>query len=343
MVDNRFFSKATPISLADIARRTASTLKAADTTMLIHSVAPLDTAGIGDISFLDNTKYLDSFARSKASACFVRSKFAHRAPEGMALLVNDQPYASFAEISAALYPSTRPAATIHPQAVVAQSATIGQRVTLGAGVIIGDKAEIGDDVVIGANTVIGDGVIIGRDTQIGALCSLSHTLIGKHVILHRSVHIGQDGFGFAPTPRGLLKVPQLGRVVIGDHVEIGSNSCIDRGAGPDTMIGNGTKIDNLVQIGHNVVIGQHCVIVSQCGIAGSVTIGDGVMLGGQVGVSGHLTIGNGARVAAQSGIIADIPPGATYGGYPAVPVRDWHRQTVALSRLIKHTTNHEED
>ncbi len=321
MVDTRFFDKATPLRLSEIAALTGATLSGAD--KVIESLAPLDTATGADLSFLDNTKYVAAFSKSAAAACFVRSKFTLHAAEGMSLLITDQPYASYATLAAHMYP-TNPTNSVHPTA------------------ILGRNVELGDAVSIGAYTVISDGVVIGEGTQIGAHCSISHAIIGKNCILHRGIHIGQDGFGFAPTAKGLLKVPQLGRVMIGDGVEIGSGTCIDRGAGPDTIIGSGSKIDNLVQIGHNVQLGKHCVIVSQVGIAGSTIVGDGTMLGGQVGVSGHLNIGSGVKVAAQSGIISDIPAGATFGGYPAQPVRDWHRQTIALSRLIKTNTNTEE-
>jgi len=315
MVDTRFFDKPAPMRLSEIAALVGASLSGADKT--IEGLAPLDTATSSDLSFLDNTKYLASFAKSQAAACLVRSKFALHAPEGMSLLITDQPYSSYATIAAHLFPE-KPDYAVHPTAII------------GANVILGEN------VSVGPYSVIGDGVMVGAGTRIGAHCSISHAIIGKDCLLHRGIHIGQDGFGFAPTPKGLLKVPQLGRVMIGDNVEIGSGTCIDRGAGPDTMIGAGTKIDNLVQIGHNVQIGRHCVIVSQVGIAGSTTIGDGTMLGGQVGISGHLSIGPGAKIAAQSGILGDIPAGSTYGGSPAVPVRDWHRQTVALSKLIKN-------
>jgi len=324
MADERFFDKAAPLRLSEIAALTGAALATgSDGGKIITSLAPLDAASASDLSFLDNTKYLASFSKSNAGACFVRSKFALHAPAGMQLLITDQPYACYAAIATHMYPAKR-ASGVHTTA------------------IIGERVELGDNVSIGPYTVIGDGVVIGANTQIGAQCSISHAIIGRDCLFHASINIGQDGFGFAPTAKGLMKVPQLGRVLIGDNVEIGAGSCIDRGAGPDTIIGNGTKIDNLVQIGHNVQIGNHCVVVSQCGIAGSTIIGDGVMLGGQVGVSGHLHIGPGAKVAAQSGVITDIPPGSTFGGYPAQPVRDWHRQTVALSRLIRHNSTTEE-
>jgi UDP-3-O-[3-hydroxymyristoyl] glucosamine N-acyltransferase len=178
-------------------------------------------------------------------------------------------------------------------------------------------------------------VRIGRQSVIGAGATVCNALLGDRVIIHSGARIGQDGFGFAMGPRGHLKVPQIGRVVIQDDVEIGANSTIDRGANRDTVIGEGTKIDNLVQIGHNVVIGRHCVIVSQVGISGSTELGDFVSCGGQAGLTGHLRIGMGAQIAAQSGVMNDIAPGAKMGGSPARPSRDWLRSVSALDKLAK--------
>ena len=200
---------------------------------------------------------------------------------------------------------------------------------------IGPGAEVGAGSVICANAVVGAGVRIGRDSTIGAGVSLSHALVGNRVIVHAGARIGQDGFGYQPGPGGHLKVPQIGRVVLQDDVEIGAGSTIDRGALRDTVIGEGTKIDNLVQIAHNVVIGRHCIIVSQTGISGSTTLGDFVMLGGQVGVVGHCTIGDGAQIAASSNVKGDVPPGVRWGGSPAKPVREWFREMTTLKKLAE--------
>ena len=337
MVDSRFFIKPAPLSINDIVSLTGAQAVLAsgakpDTSRCFADVAPLDRAGANDISFLDNTKYAASFAQSKAGACFVRSKFANRAPEGMVLLVTEEPYTAYALTARKLYPAPAFAAEISPRATIAATATIGTGVRIEAGAVIGEHVVIGNNSLIGANTVIDDGVTIGSQCRIGALCTISHSVLGNRVTLHRGIHIGQDGFGFAPSRTGIVKVPQLGRVVIEDDVEIGSGSCIDRGAGPDTIIGMGSKIDNLVQIGHNVQLGRFVIIAAQCGIAGSTVIGDGAMLGGQVGVSGHVQIGSGTKFAAQSGIMTDVPQGATYGGSPAVPIKDWHRQTATIAK-----------
>jgi UDP-3-O-[3-hydroxymyristoyl] glucosamine N-acyltransferase len=200
---------------------------------------------------------------------------------------------------------------------------------------VGARAEIGRRTLIGANAVIGPGVVIGDDCVVGAGATISHSLIGDRVNVYPGARLGQDGFGFAMGPEGHLKVPQLGRVIVEDDVEIGANTTIDRGAGPDTVIGAGTKIDNLVQIGHNVRLGRGCILVAQVGISGSTRFGDGVAAGGQAGFTGHLHVGAGARIAAQSGVMRDVEPGATIGGSPAVPIQEFLRQGVVLHRLAR--------
>jgi UDP-3-O-[3-hydroxymyristoyl] glucosamine N-acyltransferase len=337
MVDSRFFPAAAAFDLESLSQLTGASLKLppGSETRTYSGVAPLDKAGADEVSFLDNVKYLDMFAASRAGACFVRPRYVSRAPAGMALLVTETPYYAFALATRHLYPEPAPESVVAPSAVIEPGAAIGQGARIDAGAVISAGADIGDDCWIGANTVIGAGVRIGKSSRIGALCTISHSIIGQRVIIHRGVHIGQDGFGFAPAPAGILKVPQMGRVIIGDDVEIGSGTCIDRGAGPDTTVGSHTKIDNLVQIGHNVQIGRFTLIAAQTGIAGSTLIGDGVMVGGQAGFSGHIHIGSKARIAARSGVMTDIPPGETYGGAPAVPVKDWHRQTATIAKLSK--------
>jgi len=336
MADPRFFANAGPIALGRVASLIGAELAAtADPGRPIRDVAPLDTAGPGDLSFLDNPRYAAAFAKSRASACIVTPGQARKAPPGMDLLLSPAPYMAYALAARAFYPRPRPVPGIAASATIDPTARIGAEVAIGPGVVVGPRATIGDRVTIGANSVIETAVEIGADCLIGPLVVLSHCTLGARVTLHPGVKIGQDGFGFAPDPKGHVKVQQLGRVIIGEDCEIGANTTIDRGSGPDTVVGAGTWIDNLVQLGHNVRVGRGCIIVAQTGISGSTRLGDFVVTGGQVGMAGHLTIGDGARLAAQSGLMHDIPPGATFGGTPAVPIAQFHRQTVALARLAR--------
>lgn len=334
MADPRFFTRSGPFALGDLAAAVNGEIRAAAPDRTFADVAPLDTAGPEDVSFLDNRRYVDRFAASRAGACLVHPDFADRAPEGMALIVTPEPYRAYARVAAMFYPPSVPSAGIHPSAVVDPTASLGEGVRVEAGAVIGAGAEIGAGCHIGPNAVVGPGVVMGEGCVVGANASVSHTLMGAKVIVYPGCRIGQDGFGFAMGPKGHLKVPQLGRVVIGDDVEIGANTTIDRGAGPDTVIGSGCRIDNLVQIGHNVQLGPGCVIVAQVGISGSTRLGRGVVVAGQGGIAGHLSIGDGAQVAAQSGVMRDIPPGGTVMGTPAKPIKEFWREVAALKNLV---------
>lgn len=253
-----------------------------------------------------------------------------------------EPYRGFAKAIALYYPdslrvkaASSPAENgpsahaIHPTAVLEPD------VTVEPGAVIGAEAQIGKGTTIAAGAIIGYRVHIGRDSYIGPNASVTHALIGNRAVIHAGVAIGQDGFGFAMGREGHLKVPQIGRVIVQDEVEIGANSTVDRGALRDTIIGEGTKIDNLVQIGHNVIVGRHCVIVSQTGISGSSELGDFVALGGQVGLVGHIKIGAGAQIAASSNVRGAVPAGARWGGTPAKPVRQWFREVTLLKQLAE--------
>ncbi len=336
MADPRFFRAAGPLTLREIARLASAELDgAADPARPMKDVAPLEAAGEDDVSFLDNRRYLDAFRSSKAGACVVAPEYAEQAPKGMALLKAAKPYRAYALVARAFYPPSPRQEGRHQTAVVDPTAQIGSGTAIGPGVVIGARAEIGPDCLIGANAVIADGVVIGAGTDIGANAFLTHCLIGARCQIHAGVCIGNRGFGFAMDADGILDVPQLGRVILEDDVEVGANSTIDRGAGPDTMVGAGSKIDNLVQIGHNVRLGRQCVLVAQSGIAGSTKLEDHVVVAAQAGVAGHLRIGKGAQLAAKSGVMRDVPPGLAVGGAPAMPLREFFRLCTIWQRQLK--------
>ncbi|MCI4680438.1 UDP-3-O-(3-hydroxymyristoyl)glucosamine N-acyltransferase [Rhodoblastus acidophilus] len=342
MEEMKFFRRAVAPTLAEIVEWTgAKPAGEVDLNVKIFDVAPLDRARPGDLVFLDNPKYADQLAQTRATACLVSERYADRAPAGVAALVVREPYRACAMVTARIYPeAARPGSWfdshgVSPGANVHPLARLEPGVIVDPGAVVGPHAEIGADAVIGPNSVIGPHVRVGRGSTVGAGATVANALIGDRVIIHPGVRIGQDGFGFAMSPRGHLKAPQVGRVIIQDDVEIGANSTIDRGANRDTIIGEGAKIDNLVQIAHNVVVGRHCVIVSQVGISGSTELGDFVVAGGQAGITGHLKIGMGAQIAAQSGVMADVAPGAKMGGSPARDARLWLKGVAALDRMVR--------
>jgi len=340
MPDRRFFTARGPFRLAELARLAGAELKpseAGDKT--IRDVAPLDAAGPDEVSFLDNPRYVDAFKASRAGACIVSPDRAGDAPAGMALLVSPNPYRGYALIAQAFYPDPAPRSAVAREANVDSSAKIGTGTVVEPGAVVGARAEIGRDGVIGAGAVIGPGVVLGDAVHIGPCASVRYAIVGSRVRIFAGARIGEDGFGFAPDPSGHVKVPQLGRVLIGDDVEVGANTTIDRGAGPDTVIGEGCRIDNLVQIGHNVRLGKGCIIIAQSGISGSTVLEDHVIVAAQGGLAGHLRIGKGARIGAQAGIMRDVPAGESVLGSPAVPVRQFFRQVTVLARLATGKKN----
>lgn len=334
MADSRFFTVAGPFTVAQLAARTGAAIAgAAQSDRILKDVAPLDVAGPDHVGFFDNAKYLEVFRGTGAGAAFVHPGRTEAAPKTLTLLLTPAPYRAYAIAAQAFYPDPPPVPGIAPGAVIDPTARLGPDCAVESNAVIGARVETGRACLIGANAVIGSGCVLGDEVRVGAGATLSHCIVGSRVRIYPGARIGQDGFGFSPNGDRPIKVPQLGRVIVGDDVEVGANTTIDRGAGPDTVIGAGTMIDNLVQIGHNVQVGRGCVLVAQMGIAGSTQFGDFVMVGGQVGVIGHLKIGSGARIAGQSGVVRDVAPGEAVMGSPAVPIREHHRQLLLLRRL----------
>lgn len=297
-------------------------------------VKPLDTAGPEHLSFLDNAAYKDKAPTSKAGAMLVKPDDVHLVPATCVALVSKNPYAALAKALALFHPQPEVQPGISAQAVVSGKATIDPTARIEPGAVVYAGATIGPRVHVGAHTVIGEGVTLGAETRIGPHCSLIKTRVGERCIIHGGVRIGQDGFGFAPDGGKLVKVPQVGGVVIGNDVEIGANSTIDCGALGDTVLADMVKLDNQVQVAHNVTIGYATVVAAQTGIAGSTRIGAACMIGGQVGIAGHLAIADKVQVAGRSGVTKSITePGSIWAGLPAEPIREWRRRMAAMSRL----------
>jgi UDP-3-O-[3-hydroxymyristoyl] glucosamine N-acyltransferase len=311
----------------------------------VRGLASLDEAGPMHLTFFDNLKYADQLASTKAGACVVSARFEASVPADVAVLRAVNPFREFVKIARELYrDALRPQSCcgnsgIAPSAVIDPTAHLEDDVIVDPLAVIGPNVEIGAGTVIGAGAVISANVRIGRDCNVGARTSIQHALIGNNVLIHPGCSIGQDGYGFVFFgPDGHLKMPQVGRVLIQNDVEIGAGTTIDRGSLRDTVIGESTKIDNQVQIGHNVTIGRHCLLAAQIGLAGSLTIGDNVALGAKVGINDHLRIGDDAQVTAMSAVKDDIPAGGRWGGFFAKPTKQWFREIVALERLVRDST-----
>ncbi len=335
MADTRFFSKPNAYSLGTIAARTGCELVSDDMALYeVSDVSTLADAGPEHLAFLDNKKYRDQFSVTKAGAVIIHPDMAVIAPKGARLLLSKTPYKSYALAAQLFYPEQRPAPSIAATARIDPTAKIAACVTIGDFVVIGPHAEIGEGTWVEPFAYIGEGCLIGAGCRIGAHAMVSYALIGNKTRLYTGVRVGQDGFGFAIDPAGYVKVPQLGRVIIGNGVEIGANTTIDRGTSGDTVIGDGTWIDNLVQIAHNVKMGRGCVLAAQVGISGSTELGDFVVMGGQVGVAGHLKIGTMARIAAKSGVTKNVPAKEEWMGYPALPMKRCLRQVVILNQMV---------
>jgi len=345
MTEPFFFDRGDGLTVREIAVLVgAGPHRAADLDRRVTGIAALDRAGPRDLAFLDRAKYADGLAATGAGACLTVERFASRAPDHVSVLLVRDPYRAFVEVARRLYPdAARPSSLFEASGVAAgafihPTARIENGVTVDPGAIIGPRAEIGAGTVICAGAVIGPNVRIGRNCSIGANASVTHAVIGDRVVIHSGSHIGQDGFGYVRGASGHTKVPQIGRVIIQDDVEIGALTAVDRGAIRDTVIGEGSKIDNIVQVGHNVQIGRHCVVAGTVGICGSVTLEDFVVLGAGAAVVDHVRIGEGAQIAAAGIAYRDVPAGARWGGIRAKPVLQWLRELATLERLAGNDT-----
>jgi UDP-3-O-[3-hydroxymyristoyl] glucosamine N-acyltransferase len=329
----RFFDRSGPHRLSAIANAAGGSVSS-DHDRVFDGVAPLQTAGPQQISFLDNRRYAPLLDVTRAGAVIVHPDMQSRVPDGAVAIVTAEPYTGWARVAELFHPAPVVSPGIHPSAIVDDGAVIDPSADVGPLCVVEAGAEIGPGCRVGPSAVIGSGVVLGRDCRIGSHASLSHALLGERVYVYPGARIGQEGFGFAVTKAGFVTVPQLGRVILHDDVEIGANSTVDRGSAGDTVIGAGSRLDNLVQIGHNVVLGRCCIIVAQVGISGSTVLGDFVQVGGQAAMAGHLQIGAGAQIGAQAGVISDVDAGARMLGSPAQPSREFFRQIAMLKKMM---------
>lgn len=321
------------LSVGEIAEAVGGRVEG-DGTATIHGVGPLESAGPGQLSFVANARYRGYLQRTRAGAVLLTEDLLAAAPDGLARIVVADAHLALFRVLQLLHPPTPTEPGVHPTAVVDPSARIAEGVSVGAHAVIGAGSEIGAGCEIGANAVIGAGCEVGEGTRIHPSATVHDGVrMGRACVIHAGARIGRDGFGFVWAEGGHRKVPQIGGCVLGDEVEVGPNTNIDRGSLGDTVIGSGTKLDALVQIGHNVRVGRSVIMAAQVGVSGSTTIGDGAVIGGQAGIGGHITIGAGARIGAQAGVTASVPDGATYSGYPARPHREALRAQGLLSRL----------
>jgi UDP-3-O-[3-hydroxymyristoyl] glucosamine N-acyltransferase len=305
-----------------------------DGAAAVNAVAPLDRAGVTDLSILSSGKYVPLMATTKAGIVLVDPEFKDAPGTPGARVVVEKPLEKLLSLLPRLYPPEHPAPGVAATARIGKNARLGRGIAIGEYAIIGADVELGDNVVIGPHCVVGDSVAVGSASRLWPGVTIySGARLGSRVFAHSGARIGSDGFGYVFRDGEHQKIPHVGRCLIGDDVEIGANTTIDRGSIDDTVIGSGTKIDNLVHIAHNVRVGSKCLIMAQVGVAGSVTIGDGAIVAGQAGISGHISIGAGARVAAQAGVFGDVPAGETWSGYPARPHRDSLRASAALFKL----------
>lgn len=337
MIDSRFFKKAAVLTLEEICQvLEISVPQLSVKNKTFEGTAHLAEATSTDVSCYNNPKYLDDLKKTQAGICLLTAEAVSYLPSTCTGLVVSYPYRSYGKIASIMYPQISVQKGISAQSFIHSTAKIGENCSIGPFTVIEENAVIGDNCTVSSNCVIGQGVMLGEECFIESHVSIGYAIIGNKAFIKSGARIGQPGFGFHMDEKGHFDIPQLGRVLIGNNVQIGANTTIDRGSFSDTKIGHGVRIDNLVQIAHNVEIGDNSVLVAQVGVAGSTKLGRFVIAAGQVGIAGHLKIGNGVRIAAQSGLMRDVEDKETIAGSPAVPVREWHKQTIALKRLIKN-------
>lgn len=336
MADKIFYKFNGPKSIAEVVNITKSQLLTVGAEKeQIENICSLETAGSNDICFFYDKKSKEKAKNMNAKACITTKELANIIPENVIAIISENPKLAFIDLVSAFYEEYKYAHKIESTALISKTARIGKNCYIGHNVVIEDDVVIGDDCIIEANVVISRGCQIGDRCRIANNASVSYCLMGNDCYIYTGARIGQDGFGFSVVNGRHKRIPQVGRVIIGNDVEVGANTCIDRGALDDTIIGDGARIDNLVQVAHNVTIGNCCILVSQTGIAGSCKFGDYVVCGGQTGFADHLNIGSGAQIGAQSGVMRDIEPGSIVMGTPTVPFKDFMRQVAFLQKNSK--------
>ena len=345
MSDPRFFEKSGPFSLIEIANLINGDLSCENKSILIEDISTLKFARDNEITFFQDLSYKDDLAKTKARVCLIKKEHKGYAPENIDLIFSSNPYMDFTLISQHFYPNE-----IFPKSTssfekslsnnsIDHSAVIDPTSIIEEGAVIGANVVIEKNSTISSNTVIGKGVEIGSNSFIGSNVTITHSIIGNNIIIHQGTSIGQDGFGFAMSHDGHKKIPQVGRVLIKDNVEIGANCSIDRGSIQDTVIKKGTKIDNMVHIAHNCIIGENCIIAGMVGLAGSTTLEDFVVMGAKSGAVGHITIGKGSQIAAKAGVSKTLPPGKTWAGFPIRELDLWKKDLSSIRKLSKGRKN----
>lgn len=339
MVDRRFHISIDPVNLRALlhAAGLQTLIREEHEGLELSGAEELHLAGPEHVSLAAQPEYRSALQETKAGVVIVSQDLLRDVPETSLAIAARDPHRTFIDLVDQLYPATRQLKERSWWTKEDGTVLVEADVRLGPGVVLGKGVEIGRGTVIGPNSVIGAGVTIGRNCSIGPNCTVECAYLGNNIVLHAGVRIGTEGFGWLDHGRSNRKIPQLGRVILQDKVEIGANSAVDRGALGDTVVGEGTKIDNLVQIGHNCRIGRNCLIAGTAALAGSTIVEDSVMFGGGAASAGHLTIGRGSILALRAVVTKDLPPGSRVAGYPAQDARAWRREVAAVRRLNKRS------